>query len=165
MPTMQRLQAGPAGTRRRPMRGCVPLLMAALLAASPAAARNVIMPMSVSDLLATPQARQHLGDAITFRFGAQSTPRPVQTFGSREVRGKASDSGAGGEQAACTFAAIDALRRLGDDATSAGANAVINIESDFHNHPVSSPRMIECHMGSFSVVVVLRGELVRLPAR
>ena len=142
----------------------VSVLSTLLLATSPSSARNDVVMLPITTVVSTPEAQQRLGDSIKFYFGTQAAPHVAQSFGSYTAHGKASESGKT-EIASCEQAALSTLVQMREHATSLGANGVVGIVSDYHRHEVSSPTDIECHLGSHSAGVVLRGDVVRFAGR
>ena len=63
---------------------------------------------------------------------------------------------------ACQWAFLSALKAFHSKAKMLGANAVINIQSNYKNNPVSDDKQFQCGAGSFVAGVALKGEFVKL---
>lgn len=136
------------------------MLSVLLLGAPHVMAADVAQMTPIAPALATLQAQRELNSAIRFYFGKPADVPVAHSFGSVVVHRRsvlnAQDPGA------CNRVFIVVLRDLAKSAKEAGANAVVNIESFYKDHAVSSPTDYECHRGAAVTAVTLRGELVRL---
>ncbi|MGL4315677.1 MAG: excinuclease [Pseudomonas sp.] len=66
------------------------------------------------------------------------------------------------DEGACSWALQSALIRLQNAAKQAGANAVVNITSNYKNVPYSNPSNYECHAGAIMAGVALKADLANL---
>jgi uncharacterized protein YbjQ (UPF0145 family) len=137
------------------------MLSALLLATSPAFARDDVLMLPIANAMATPQAQQKLGNSVKFFFGTHPATRITQSFGNFVANPK-TNAFAKSEATACEWVFLSALISLQERAASVGANAVVNIESFYQKHEVSSQTEYECHKGFLMAGVALRGDLVRL---
>jgi uncharacterized protein YbjQ (UPF0145 family) len=132
-----------------------------LLAATPSFALDEVVMLPIVNALNLPEAQQRLGNSVKFYFGDQQAGRVAQTFG-RFVANPKSNGFGKTEGSACERAFLSALLSFQERAESVGGNAVINIESYYKKHEVSSATEFECHKGVFVTGVALRGVVVRL---
>lgn len=65
-------------------------------------------------------------------------------------------------QESCDWALQSALITLQDAAKQAGANAVVDIQSNYKNQPHSDPQNYECHKGALMSGVALKGKLAKV---
>lgn len=63
------------------------------------------------------------------------------------------------DEAACSWALQSALVRLQNAAKSAGANAVVNLASNYKNVEYKDSQKYECHAGAIMAGVALKGDL------
>jgi hypothetical protein len=146
------------------MKKCVTLaiLGISLAAALPAQARNIKYMLPIAAAVESSDAKQRLDSSVKLFFGPQAHPNVLQKLGSSESPGKAKIV----ERAdipACNAALVDALLQLQKHAKSAGANAIVNIVSYYGPSAlVSSSTEFECHAGSMSVGLGLKGDFVKI---
>ena len=140
-------------------RGALLCAAAALIAvaAVPAQARNEVTMINVDQVLKSADAKSKLDPAVRFYFGSRRSPAAVADFGETSVKGKADGDT---DYLACTKAFVEALEDLQTTAKDAGANAVVGVHSFFRRKENSSATQVECHSGSFSSVVELKGRLI-----
>lgn len=137
------------------------ILLALLVTASPSFARDDVVMLPIANAISTPEARTKLKSAVRLYFGAQPAIPITQTFG-KFVANPKTNAFAKTENNACERVFLSALISLQKDAAAAGANAVININSFYRKHEVSSQTEYECHKGFLIAGVALRGDVVRL---
>ena len=136
------------------------VLALSLLVAMPAVARDVPVMRPIAAALDTPDAHRELRRPVRFYFGAPPAMSVAQKFGQVEVHRRTIVNS--NDIASCDRVFVAVLSDMQKRATAAGANAVINIISDYDHHAVSSQTEYECHRGSAVTGVTLRGDLVRL---
>lgn len=134
---------------------------AANAAAAPAQARDNKHMMPIANAMAANDAKNRLGDAVRFYFGDQKTPAIVERLGSDKTSQKTNSFGKSAETA-CNWAFLSAMLRLQDRARELGANAVVNIVSNYKNVEHSSATDFECHDGAMMTGVALKGEFVKI---
>lgn len=66
------------------------------------------------------------------------------------------------DEGACSWALQSALIRFQNAAKAAGANAVVNIASNYKNIERKDPKTYECHAGAIMAGVALKGDLARV---
>jgi len=135
-----------------------------ILTPPPAGAADDIVMLSIADAMNLPAAKEKLDDSVKFYFGHQPAPKITQTHGNFVANPK-TNAFAKSEGKACDWVFLSALISLRDRARSVGANAVVNIQSYYKKHEVSSETQFECHKGFLMAGVTLRGDVVRTEAR
>ena len=127
----------------------------------PAQARDTKLMMPLAAALATNDAQTRLGDQVKFYFGQQQTPAIAARLGTDKTSQKTNSFGKTPETA-CNWAFLSAMLRLKQRAQELGADAVVNIVSNYRNEEMSSDTEFECHDGTMMSGVALKGEFVKL---
>lgn len=131
------------------------------LCATSASARDDIADYSVADALASEQAKNILGTDIKFYFGDQ--PHPAVTRNVSEYSTNKKTNGANkSDKEACEWAFLSAMKSLRERAQSVGANAVVNIRSNYRNNTTSSSTTFKCGSGALMSGVALKGDVVEI---
>lgn len=131
------------------------------LLALQASARNDVGAYSIADAMGSPQAQSVLGTNIQFYFGDQSHPEVVKTFMESGVNLKTNGANKSDKEA-CEWVFLSAMKELHDKAQSMGANAVVNIRSNYKNNLTSSATTFQCGSGMLMSGVALKGEIVEI---
>ncbi len=113
----------------------------------------------IRDVLNGPHAHKFSG--VKLYFGNQKTPRIARRFGEGRTSQRTNSFNKSAE-AACRIVMASALSRMKAGALRRGADAVINIRSNYDNIPFSSRTEYECMEGAVMAGVALTGEFVRL---
>jgi uncharacterized protein YbjQ (UPF0145 family) len=124
-----------------------------------AADRKVMLP--VSGAMAANDASARLGDSVKFYFGKQVTPTVLKRLVSDKTSKKTNAFGKSDEKA-CNWVFLSAMMQLQTRAKELGANAVINIVSNYDNIEFSSETEFECHAGAIMAGVALKGDFVQI---
>jgi len=136
--------------------------MSTLLFISPYAySRNTTLIMSIQEALETPVFKERLDPNISFYFGEQPHPKPLQSFGKFSSNKKTNAFNKSDEKA-CSWVLLSALLSLQDRARNEGGNAIIKITSYYKKKTYSSTSKYECHAGAIMAGVALSGEVVTL---
>lgn len=136
------------------------VLMAAVAATTAQAAdRRVLLP--IEGAMSANQTEGKLGDSVKFYFGNQKTPAVLKNLGTEHTSQKTNAFGKSDDKA-CNWAFLSALIQLQKHATEVGANAVVNIQSNYKNVEFSSDTQFECHAGAIMAGVALKGEFVKV---
>ncbi|RYY73827.1 MAG: excinuclease ABC subunit A [Gammaproteobacteria bacterium] len=131
------------------------------LCALEASARNDIEDYSIADALASEQAKNILGDNIKFYFGNQSHGEVVKVFSEYSSNRKTNGANKSDKEA-CEWVFLSTLKALRDKAESVGANAVVNIRSNYKNNLSTSDTTFKCGSGMLMSGVALVGDVVTL---
>lgn len=127
----------------------------------PAQARDTKLMLPLSTAMSANDAQGRLGDSVKFYFGNQATPPVLERLGKDQTSQKTNSFGKSAETA-CNWAFLSAMLRLQQRARELGANAVINIVSNYKNVENSSDTEFECHDGAVMSGVALKGEFVKV---
>lgn len=131
------------------------------LCAVNASARDDIADYSIADALSSSQAQTILGSDIQFFFGDQAHGTIAKTI--LETRTNKKTNGANkSDKEACEWAFLSAMKALKEKAQSVGANAVVNIRSNYRNNTTSSATTFKCGSGMLMSGVALIGDVVQL---
>ena len=135
-------------------------LLAATTIALPAYAADRKVMLPIADALAANDAAARLGGPVRFYFAGQPTPVTVKELGSDKTSQKTNAFGKS-DAKACNWAFLSAMLRLQNRAQELGANAVVNIVSNYDNIPNASATEFECHAGAIMAGVALRADFVK----
>jgi hypothetical protein len=133
---------------------------AIMLFSANAAARNTIHQLKIADIFNKPEFASQL-QSIDFYFGDQPHPEPVRSFGEYRTN-KKTNAFNKTDIDACEWVMLSALIALRDRAQSLGANAVVNIRSNYKNNVVSSATEYTCGAGELMAGVALIGDFVQI---
>lgn len=136
-------------------------LIALTSCATSALARDDIKEFSIADALATEQAKNILGDDVKFYFGDQPHGAVAKKFGEFGTNKKTNGVGKTDKQA-CEWAFLSAMKSLRERAQREGANAVVNIRSNYRNATSSSADTFKCGSGALMSGVALLGDIVEI---
>lgn len=123
-------------------------------------ARDDRLMFPINDALATPAAQEKL-QGIDFYFGNQKHPKILKDFGEFSTNKKTNAINKSDLQA-CEWVFLSALLSLQERARRHGANAVINIKSNYRNNEVVSDTEYQCGAGTLFAGVALKGRIVKL---
>lgn len=125
-------------------------------------ARNTVAKYSVNEALTSEQGQQiPLSSGMQFYFGTELHGAVVQDFGKIKVNKKTNAFGKSDERA-CQWAFLSAMKNLKQQAIKRGANAIINIQSNYKNNLTSSNTQFTCGAGATVAGVALVGEAVKI---
>ena len=127
----------------------------------PAQARDTVHMRSIEAALNANDARARLGDGIKYYFGDQKTPEIIERLGSDKTSQKTNSFGKSAETS-CNWVFLSAMLRLQARAQELGANAVVNIVSNYKNIERSSATEFECHDGAIMTGVALKADFVKI---
>ncbi len=129
---------------------------------APAQARDTKLLFPIAGAMAENDAKTRLGDDVQFFFGDQKPAGKVlENLGSDKTSQKTNSVGKSA-QTSCNWAFLSAMLQLKKRANALGADAIINIQSNYNNQPHSSDTEYECHDGALMTGVALKADFVRL---
>lgn len=138
-----------------------------LMAAS-AMAKNVAVLQPVADVLQLQSTQQLLGPDLRFQYGSTAPTGRDQVLGELTVEGRTDPFGgdgaqrrAKGDERACRDAMKAAIAELVLRARKLGANALLNVQSQYQGAPLQHETAYECHVGLTRVVVGLKATAAR----
>jgi uncharacterized protein YbjQ (UPF0145 family) len=138
------------------------LFVAGLLAASfSATAADKMLKFPIADALAANDAQSRLGDSVKFYFADQPTPKVLSKITSDKTSQRTNGFGKSADKA-CNWVFLSAMLALQKRAHEVGANAVINIVSNFKDVEMASQTEFECADGAIMAGVALKGDFVKI---
>ncbi len=129
--------------------------------AIPAQASDTKVMLPIAGAIAANDAQEKLGDSVKFYFGNQPTPKILKRLGSDKTSQKTNAFGKSNEKA-CNWVFLSDMLALQKRAKQLGANAVINIVSNYNNVENSSDTEFECHVGAIMAGVAFKGQFVQI---
>ena len=129
--------------------------------ATTASARNDVDNYPIAEIMASEKAKSILGDDIKFYFGTQPHGEVVTEFSEYGTNRKTNGSNKT-DRAACEWVFLSAMKALRDKAKSVGANAVVNIRSNYQHNTTTSNETFQCGSGTFTSGVALLGDVVTI---
>lgn len=136
------------------------VVLGAVMAPSAQAADNKNM-MSIEAAMAANGAQERLGDSVKFYFGNQPTPKVLKKLGSDTTSQKTNAFGKSNEKA-CNWVFLSNMLSLQKRAKALGANAIINIVSNYGHVENSSKTEFECHTGAIMAGVAFKADFVKV---
>lgn len=135
----------------------------ALLAATPAAAQrqDAINVFQVAGVRDRPELTGQMSD-IRFYFAGESHPGIVRRVQNNVTTSQRARKTGREAEEACQWAMMNALIRLGEAARNSGANAVINIRSNWDNQAWANGSEYQCAIGRMMAGVALKGDIATL---
>jgi uncharacterized protein YbjQ (UPF0145 family) len=138
------------------------LFCALLVAASfPAVAADTIVKFPIAGALAANDAQQRLGDTVKFYFAGQPTPAVVTRIASDKTSQRTNGFGKSAEKA-CNWVFLSAMLQLQKRAVALGANAVVNITSNYNDEEMASPTEFNCADGAIMAGVAFKADFVKI---
>jgi uncharacterized protein YbjQ (UPF0145 family) len=137
-------------------------VLAAAATSAMAADSKVMLP--IAGAMAANGAEAKLNNGVKFFFAGQPTPAVGEKLGQDKTSQKTNSFGKSAETA-CNWAFLSAMLRLEKRAKELGADAVVNIVSNYGNIENPSATEFECHEGNIMAGVALKGDFVRLAGK
>lgn len=131
-----------------------------LFLGSSALARNTIHQFPAADVLNQPTFASQI-TGVSFYFGNSQHPKVVQEYGEFRTNKKTNAFNKSDEEA-CQWVFKSAILALHQRAISLGANAVINIRSNYKNNVTVSDTDYTCGAGGVMAGVALIGDFVKI---
>jgi uncharacterized protein YbjQ (UPF0145 family) len=138
----------------------IALCVSLLFAANDAPARDTIHKLSIVDFLANPENSIRL-EGVSFYFGDQPHPKVIENLGESRTN-KKTNAFNKSDEAACEWVMLSAMLSLHQHAQTIGANAVVNIKSNYKNNVESSDTEYTCGAGALMAGVALIGTFVTI---
>ena len=137
------------------------LLAVSLTASFAASAEDKMVKFPIAGAMAANDAQQRLGDSVKFYFADQQTPKVASKITSDKTSQRTNGFGKSAEKA-CNWVFLSAMLALQKRATEVGADAVVNIVSNFKDQEFASQTEYECADGAIMAGVALKGDFVKL---
>ncbi len=131
-----------------------------LLLSADASARTTIHHFDVADIFNNPEYASRL-QGVTFYFGGQSHGEIVKSYGEYRTN-KKTNAFNKSDKEACEWVMLSALLSLHSRAMDLGANAVVNVRSNFKNNLFVSDTQYSCGAGGILAGVALIGDVVKI---
>ena len=138
------------------MKKLIAVSLLAIVAVSPALARNTAVTVTLQSVLEMPEAQGKLDGSVKFYLAGAPTPKVIKKFGEDTSNAKTNAFNKSAEEA-CRWNALSALIKLQDKAHRDGANAVVDITSYSEKVAFTSPTDIQCSDGAFLAGIALKG--------
>ena len=126
-----------------------------------ASARDTKTMFSVEEAMSKALAKSVIDENVKYYFGDTKHSKPKKSFGEFKTNKKTNAFGKSDKEA-CDWAFASAIKEFHQRALSLGANAVINIQSNYKNIPTKSDTEFECGAGNVIAGVALKGDFVKL---
>ena len=139
----------------------VAALLAVSLTSFSASAADAMLKFPIAGAMAANDAQSRLGDSVKFYFADQPTPPVLSKITSDKTSQRTNGFGKSAEKA-CNWVFLSAMLALQKRAQDVGANAVINIVSNFKDIEMASQTEFECADGAIMAGVALKGDFVKI---
>jgi hypothetical protein len=136
------------------------LVLILTFVAGEANAKEKIHQFNIADFMANPSHLEKL-EGVKYFFGDQAHAEIVREFGDDYTNPKTNAFGKK-DAVACDWVMLSAMLALQRRAQQLGANAVINIRSNYKHNLVSSTTEFTCGAGAFVAGVSLIGTFVTI---
>ena len=140
----------------------VAAVMALLVTAPVADARDTLQKLSLESAIAKAQASGKLAPGIKLFWGSQKYPTPTAKLGETRTNKKTNFFNKS-DQEGCEWAFLSSMISLTTDAARRGGNAIVNIRSNYKNNVFSSETEYECGAGNVTGGTAFVGDIVKLP--
>ena len=137
------------------------VVLASLLTAGGAAARDDQNMYPLVDALNAEAAKEKLDPSIRLYFGNQKPPKIAKDFGEWKTS-KKTNAFNKSDKEACEWVFLSAALELQERAKTEGGNAVVAIKSNYKNNERSSETEYMCGNGAVMAGVALKGKVVKL---
>lgn len=144
------------------MKKMIALAVLAAAASGAMAADNKSM-KPIAAAMAANDAEAKLNNGVKFYFAGQPTPKFTKV-GSDKTSQKTNAFNKSTDEA-CNWAFLSSMMALEKRAKQLGADAVVNITSNYGNVPFASATEFECHDGKFVAGVALKADFVRMDGK
>lgn len=121
-----------------------------------AEARKDVDDFSIKEAMTHPQWESKIRSDIPLYFGSKNKPAVERTFGEYSTN-KKTNSFNKSDKEACEWAFMSAIIQLQHKAAQLGANAVIDIKSNYDKIETSSSSTFKCAAGNMITGVALKG--------
>ena len=139
----------------------ITILLAACLLSIAVQARDTVLHIPLTDVLAMPEAREKLSGNVQFYLAGAKTPKVLSTLGGDVTNQKTNGVGKS-DEFGCRWAILSGLIAFEKKAQQLGANAVVGIVSYYKRNETKSAETIECHAGSVIIGATLKGNYAKL---
>ena len=135
-------------------------LLATMLLSPVADARDTRHQFDIATAIAAMKADGTLDGSVQFHFKGGRTPAATR-LGPANTNKKTNAVGKS-DEVACQWVFLGALKALQEAAKARGANAVVDIESNYKSQPFASATQYECGAGGLMAGVALKGAYAKV---
>ena len=132
--------------------------------AAPAYARDTVLHLDVREVVDDARHQQQLDGSVSFHFRGGAIPDTAARVGEAKVSRKTNAVNKS-DQEACRWVMLGALIAFEKEAKANGADAVIDITSNYKNQTWASATQYECHAGGIMAGVALKGTYAKLSGK
>ncbi len=136
-------------------------ILLALLVTTQLHARNDILTLPFDEALQYGYQQGVLNESIQFFLAGTQHPSVIKSHDEFRSNKKTNAFGKSDEEA-CKWVLLSALKSFQARAISLGANAVVNIKSNYKNREYTDSKNYQCGAGAIMAGVALKGEVVKL---
>ena len=133
-----------------------PATVATLAIAPTADARDTRQQFDIATAIAAGKADGTLDGSVQFHFKGARAPAVASRLGPARTNKKTNAFGKS-DATACQWVFLGALKALQEAAKERGANAVVDIESNYKNQVFTSATQYQCGAGGLMAGVALKG--------
>lgn len=138
------------------MKMLAPIFLLAVLSAANAEARDSRLHLDFAEAVKSGLADGTLDGSVSFHLAGAPTPAVSKRHGAANSNRKTNALNKSDEEA-CRWVLMSVLVAMQDQARSRGANAVVDITSNYKKQEFSSPTQYECAAGAIMAGVALKG--------
>lgn len=121
-----------------------------------------VVHLSFQDTVAAATKAGKLDGSVKFYLEGNQPAGHVDIVNDNVTTNKKTNAFGKSSQQSCDWALQSALLTLQSAARQAGANAVVDIQSNYNNQLHSDPKSYECHKGFLMSGVALKGKLAKI---
>ncbi len=137
------------------------LLIVAVLFSFDSSARDDRLMFPVKAAIERGISEGVIDGSVKFYFGDTKHSKVKSEFGEIKTN-KKTNAFNKSDLEACQWVFLSAIKAFHQKAKNLGANAVINIQSNYKNKPVKDDANFQCGAGSWVAGVALKGDFVKL---
>lgn len=138
------------------MKKLAPIFLLAVLSTATAEARDSRLHLDFAQAVESGLADGTLDGSVSFHLAGAATPAISKRHGAANSNRKTNALNKSDEEA-CRWVLMSVLVAMQDQARSRGANAVVDITSNYKKQEFSSPTQYECAAGAIMAGVALKG--------
>ena len=135
---------------------------ALLSVAMTAQAKDEKMMMPIEAAFAQTGTRDNVDGTVKFFFGKQKPPGKILEKLGSDITSQKSNAFGKPDDVSCNTAFLSGMISLQKRAKELGANAVVNIVSNYNHVEMSSETEYECHVGTIMSGAAFKGDFVKI---
>lgn len=132
--------------------------------AAPASARDPVQYFDLQPVIDDALKSGQLDGTVTFHLRGAVQPAAGAPIDEARTSRKTNAVNKTSEEA-CRWATLGALKALQAQAKAKGANAVVDMTSNFEDKTYASATQYECHLGAIAAGVAFKGSYVKLAGK